>query len=353
MQTTASERNAALDYLRILACWMVVTFHVLGGNLAFLSVESAAWKVSVYYDLLLRTSVPLFFMMSGRLFLSRDRMPSMKMLFTKYILRYSVMWLAWNVFYRMTSIGLHNWVSAGWDVRSFVGIVCTEPKYHLWYLKELVWIYLLVPVLWCAAKNENGKYLGWACALFLLCSVGWNTVLRVSPDEKKWMTMVNGFVKTPAEYAGYFLLGYYLSRKDFSRVCRWLVLAAFAAVVAAGGWMQIAATAETGRSWLVFSNYLTLPVCAGATLLYIFATGYPTRHAPVHGKLLQKLSSYTLFVYLAHPFVLEKMEAWSFARQGMLPEALRVPLVGVVAFVISVVGAAIFHCIPFLRKRLY
>ena len=75
-------RDYSLDILRILACVMVVGIHTTMEGWYNISPRSYNWIVLNFYDTLVRPAVPLFFMISGALFLSKDSI-DIKKLWTK------------------------------------------------------------------------------------------------------------------------------------------------------------------------------------------------------------------------------------------------------------------------------
>lgn len=65
-------RRVEYDLLRITACMMVVMLHVSAFYWTKLSPNCTEWKVINLYDSFVRSSVPLFFLLSGVLFLSKE-----------------------------------------------------------------------------------------------------------------------------------------------------------------------------------------------------------------------------------------------------------------------------------------
>ena len=67
------ERIAYLDFLRCLAIFLVILLHTLVPVVTNTGVYGApSWKLCVALDALTRVGVPLFFMLSGYLMLSRE-----------------------------------------------------------------------------------------------------------------------------------------------------------------------------------------------------------------------------------------------------------------------------------------
>ena len=72
-----------LDILRIMSAFMVVMVHVSAQEWGNVPVNSIEWQTLNVYDCLVIPSVPLFFMISGALFLNENYEISLKKLFLK------------------------------------------------------------------------------------------------------------------------------------------------------------------------------------------------------------------------------------------------------------------------------
>lgn len=79
------EREYNMDYLRIFACFMVIFLHVAAQNWSSVDVTGKQWHVFNLYNSAVRSSVPLFLMLSGKLLLSHGDDFSMKKFFSKNI----------------------------------------------------------------------------------------------------------------------------------------------------------------------------------------------------------------------------------------------------------------------------
>ncbi|NLV90708.1 MAG: acyltransferase family protein, partial [Tenericutes bacterium] len=63
------KRKLYMDVIRIVAIFAVVLLHVAADNFYVFKYTSFEWQVLNVYDSLVRFCVPLFFMISGVLFL--------------------------------------------------------------------------------------------------------------------------------------------------------------------------------------------------------------------------------------------------------------------------------------------
>ena len=97
--TCDTERIWSLDLLRILATFGIVVLHVSGLPAEYADVNELPWKIDISIRILFRWCVPVFFMISGALFLSGEREVSVARLYKKTILRIATCFLFWSAFY--------------------------------------------------------------------------------------------------------------------------------------------------------------------------------------------------------------------------------------------------------------
>ncbi len=209
-----SARNAGLDILRVLACYMVVQIHT--GEFFYITPEGGvlngpgSFWVAIYNSLF-RCAVLLFVMISGYfLFPVKDNLPTF---FRKRFSRVLIPFVIWCVIYAFYQYLRGN---AG-IAATFTNILHIPVNYgtqvgHLWYVYMLLGIYLFAPIvspwLQTAPKSQIQFYLTiWAVSLCL------PYIHQIYPEvwgECFWN-------KTPMLYyfsgmLGFAVLGYYLKR---------------------------------------------------------------------------------------------------------------------------------------------
>lgn len=206
------KRFAALDWLRFLACVLVIVQHVT--EFYYVSPEFTPARtdntfIVGLFNSLSRTSVPLFVIISGFLLLPMKQSTSdfFKRRFTRILYPF----LIWSVVYSIYW-ALKNEISFIRWIQNLLQIpICYEAE-HLWYIYMLIGLYLLVPVLspWLksVSRRELEGYLGiWLFTTFLpyirliFPTIGADVFFNPSPT----FYYFSGFV-------GYFLLGHYFRR---------------------------------------------------------------------------------------------------------------------------------------------
>ena len=178
------ERDFSLDVLRVLACFLVILLHVGvfyyqtkdSSNNVVIVRDSSAYVVG-YMVSWCRTSVPLFFLMSGYLLLPVKM--SLGDFFHRRFSRILYPFLFWCVVY---AVGYA--VIKGSSLTQFLTNIMMIPvDYgtrigHLWYVYTLSGLYLLAPIISPWLENVSKKVLQAAsvkCADdFCCCGIGKN-----------------------------------------------------------------------------------------------------------------------------------------------------------------------------------
>ena len=125
----------------------VVLIHISALFYYKYKVYSYKWKIAYYYNGLSRFSVPIFFMISGALFLKVDI--SIKKIYNKYIKRLFIHLLIWSVIYSFSKIKFSKI-----HLKKFV-ILIIKGHYHLWYLFATIKLYAIIPISRVIARNEK------------------------------------------------------------------------------------------------------------------------------------------------------------------------------------------------------
>lgn len=346
----AEPHNYSLDLLRIFACFLVVLLHVAASQFYSISPSGEEWRVFNFYDTLSRSCVPLFFMLSGYLFLSRETPIDLKRLFIRNILKLLFLYLLWAAFYALDTASLSASGSTGF-LSTFYDAFLT-PKFHLWYLPAAIGLYLLVPFLQGAVQHWNGTFVHYFCLLFF-CTIFYNTLRLLSEIYQgpffSFLETLSVFSPPFSYPLGYFVLGYALGRQSFSNLKWWQPLAAFAALVCLFAFLnrQHALFTNTPSTILYDSNLL--PAFAEAVCLFAFFRKLPIEKLSSGSKfLIFTVSKCTLGIYLLHVFVLEHLSSTFHIRTTSFQPWLSVPLISLLVFGICLLVVCLLKKIPYI-----
>lgn len=347
MEEKQGENNRFLyfDLLRIVACFSVIVLHVSAQYWYYLPVNSGKWLVCNIYDALFRFGVPVFVMISGALFLGRDKENSVRHLFLNNILRLVIVYIVWSVIY------------AAWFLRDTENVdlytffrITVESKYHLWFLPMLVQIYVLIPFLKAAVQKGGEKVLRYAVFLFVcLCIVP--ATLReftFSPELTRILNLIH--LDFLGNYVGYFLMGCYLYRYPPQKKYRkWIYLSGvLGATGAVTGSIVLSRRHGVPESGLFdsFSVFTFLVTCA----IFVFFTSMREfRRDTKIAKGITNLSKDTFGIYLVHVLIIEFMFARGIDSESFI-NVLSIPALSLLWFMIGAVIAGIFRRIPIVGK---
>ena len=130
------------DILRIVSSFSVVLIHTSAKHNK-LNINSNNWKIAFYYNGISRFGVPVFFMMSGALFLNKDI--SFRQICNNYIRRLLTKLIIWSFIYSIYRINLSKKNLPKITLAFFSG------NYHLWlgigFLDVIIELYLVTPFL--------------------------------------------------------------------------------------------------------------------------------------------------------------------------------------------------------------
>jgi len=94
-----TERRWELDVIRIIACFFVVVIHVFAYSVPLDDPKTLEWCISNVTMSIVKSAVPLFFMISGTLFLEKQKI-SLKELYTKNVCKIISVMIVWELFMR-------------------------------------------------------------------------------------------------------------------------------------------------------------------------------------------------------------------------------------------------------------
>lgn len=347
---STTERETSMDLLRIWGSFFVVLTHVAATKWYSTPVTSIEWKIYNFYDTAARCSLLLFFFLSGKLFLGKKEMPTLRQLFSKYILKLVILYFVWGLLYAIDKQGVSVLLSG--NVRQIFRSFAFYPMYHLWYLPAQVGIYLLLPLIWGVAKYEDGKYLGYACLMFFLFGILWKTVTIFVSPENQYVALAGHFSYEWLGYSGFFMLGHYLDKKrPFKVKSRYLFAGYLIVALIATKIGEMDSVAAGYPKDLLYDEY-ALTNFLEAVLLYCAFLNLDLKLSDRKAKAAAIISRCTLFVFLVHPFVINHMEKWFGVSVTSFFPLLSIPVITFVIFAVCSGIAYVALKIPVVNRWL-
>lgn len=357
---TTQSRIVFLDWLRVIACFMVMAIHsaepfYLGGEAPNITAIASRWDMLwiTVTECLCRVCVPLFVIASSYLLFPVSR-PTGEF-FKRRILRVAVPFVVWAAAYIAAAGG-----KLGQMLFNF-----PDEGGHLWFVPMLLGLYILMPLLspW-AEKVSERELRGWI-VLWLFTTTFpflrrlWELKFGAPPfgavpylyGECPWNMFgafhyVSGFI-------GYMLIGLWF--RKFAAEYSWSK--AFAKALP----LWISGVAIIGLPFFFYTDKfpfaapyahavkmeMSIEYCSLGVALTTIAVFMVVRKLDMGGmfyeRLVRPISEASYGMYLLHMFILTPVSVWLIPH---LSTPLAILITAVVTFVSSAVAALVLRRIP-------
>lgn len=349
------KRIIYFDYLRVIAILAVIILHVAAQNFNSLNGRSLTWNIHNFYDGLVRWGVPIFVMISGSLFLSREI--EIKTLYKKNISRLVVVYLIWAVFYAV-AVSLAKFIFAK-EAMSFAVILenIIVSHYHLWFIPMIIGLYMCVPIIREIVKSKS------LTTYFLSISFVFSFLIpqfvNISNDfiGGTFAKYVNKFDTVINEYMGlhfvlgfpfYFILGYYMNNVELTKKQRSTVyilgILGFAATIA----LNAIASWKANEPRQTYYNNFSINVLLEAIAIHTWFKYRAYDHIRLN-TLVSTLAKYSFGAYLVHVFVILVLNELGL-NTLMCSPIVSIPVVSLISIVISFAASWILNKLPIINK---
>ena len=297
------------------------------------------------YIYICRATIPIFYMITGTLYLGREDAPLGKTV--NKALRMLGLFLLWSALYIVREqISFHTY-------HSFNEFYCAlfRGHYHLWFLTAFASAYLFLPVLHSAL---HGKKLPLRYILTLLLVteiVKYNAEMFVPERWRGPLTMITG---DTAPVLIYMVYGYFLSGHSFTGKQVALLTLLEAITIPASVYLTKHYAALFPN--LTSGTMLPQSLMNFMTASFVFAAAkYYAEKTDATFIFLRKLSAVSMGVYLIHPFFIDEIRRLE--AIGRIPalftenlQVLRYPYIFAVITPVSFAASFVVSKIPFLKK---
>lgn len=296
-----NNRIGYLDILRVIAAMMVVSIHSIGYFLLRSNGSDLLSPIMEFLRYAVRGAVPLFFMISGAVWLSPEKEVSLARV-AKAIGRLLVIYFFWNLLYAII-FDFGNYSVWGLLKHTWKG------HFHMWFFEYLLGVYLLIPLFRTMVANEP-RYVPFYVLLFALFGIIVTTANSLPYHNEEIQIITSKVSYELVGFSGYFLTGYWLQSVNFKRSPFFWLILFFAAIGAHYLFVSVVGIIFSGTD--AFSIFVFVECCS----LFLFVKGYLEDYTP--SSLVQSFSSATLGVFLIHPFLIEKMNWYVIGEMPLL-----------------------------------
>lgn len=343
-----NKRVEYFDILRIVSIFFVIVIHVTSVGLRLCETATLAWNVNWLLNSVSRWAVPVFFMVSGALFLEPNRELTLKKLYKKNIFRIVVCIIVWGFLYSLLDQYIYGTLSAKSVLVAVYGIVTGNTGYHLWFLYTLVMLYIAVSLFRLITCNASKRQLEYALLMWGVFSllIGQINAFAAETGFSSDLLPYSPFVI--AGYGGFFLLGYYLTayplKGRIKMAC--YVLACLSVCAIVGGKLILLTV------WEIESATFELPlgVFSGLIAAAIFTLAQNFKVSEAASQVTSFLGQRSFGLYLIHVFFVSLIyHIWNVKPDYCQP-VLAVFISSAGIFVVSLLVSWMLSKIPLLRK---
>lgn len=295
------ERLLYIDWLRLVAALFVVMIHTsemlyLDNSKGVIEYYLGFWNMEI-----VRSAVPLFFMISGALLLRQGYDANPRKMVNKALKVFALM-IIWSFVYALFDYPQ--------TIKELV-YKTIKGHFHFWFFEYLIGIYLLTPLFKAIVEYKDGILERYYLALFVIFGIIIESLQSI-PFCHKWIMDVTTKVHVSwLGFAGYFFLGHYLSTKQF-KVSSWILFIIFVGAVLLQGWFtaNVSLIHSSDKFW-----WLTI---IEATTIYMLFVNAKWMRKPQWSRI-KSFSSLTLGVYILHPLISENIpsEYWTASLYGL------------------------------------
>ena len=318
-----------------------MVLHVSAYNWYDTDVHSFEWQILNFYDSIVRWTVPVFVMISGSLFLSREI--ELKKIFSKYIFRIATAFIFWSAVY-----SLARYVKTGSVIKALATLL--GGHYHMWFLFMISGLYMLVPFMKKIAESKFlTKYFLILAFIFAIILPQTITVLSTFYETEKYggfaSRIFNNFhMEFVMGFTGYFLLGYVLNKIKISfkveRVIYFAGIFGFITTIVMSSLASLIKSEAVG-----FYANMSINVLLESVAVFIFFK----KNFAMKSKLIIKLSKYSFGAYLVHDAIISSLRLFGIHSLSFNP-VFSVPMISIIVFVISFSISGVLNQIPVLKK---
>ena len=334
--------------MRIFSIFAVVVLHIASNE--GVSYTSSEWWTLNTFESLVRWPVPVFVMISGALFLDKER--SIKMILKHNIKRIAVALVFWSVFYAIWDFIVIKRTNS---VKEMIGAVISG-HYHLWYLYMLIGLYFLIPFLHSFVEKGIYKYYIILAFVFAYLLPWLINIVRLKYDSFATVldSVVNNFhLDFLLGYTCYFCLGYFFNKIDIHRSHRFvLYILGITGIIITAVLTAIASNKEGVTTQVFYRNFnvntFFVAVAVFVLTKQLFGNVVPDLKSE---KVLNYCSKCTFGVYLIHPIFIDLVKIINIDSY-INNAAISVVVYSIIVFILSFVLSALLNKLPLVNKSI-
>lgn len=313
-----------IDNARAISTIAVILLHVSAGILhEYNNIPILNWHIGNIFDSSVRFSVPVFFMISGALILSKDYL--LFSFLKKRVLKILPPLLFWSLIYSLFNnfIFKHKPIQIDRFLEIIGKNLLNGSEYHLWFVYTILGIYLFAPILRKWIKHSNNTEIKYFLVIWLI------STLYNKPYNFEYLPNIE--IVNFSGLVGYFVLGYYLLH--FNKKNNFI----FIVLIIIGTTSTILGTYFTslfnGYFKETFYSAYSINVIISSVGVFLLLKNIEIKNQHIQNCLLA-ISKYSYGIYLVHVLVLNCFEKINLNWTIYHP-ILSIPLVTILCLFVS------------------
>lgn len=343
-----TSRTEYFDVLRCAAIVCVVVLHAAAARWPYLEPDTVQWQVLNVYDGAVRFCVPIFFMISGALFLDPSRNVTIQSIVRRSLPRLAISYVVWSGLFALFTAFVITGYAGGWAlVSSWV-----TGHYHLWFLLALMGLYVVTPLLRRICESESlARYFVALAMLFAVVLPMLTPIPRIGPMVATVLDTAQ--VHLVLGYSVYFVLGHLLHTGLLARTgTGWVITAgALATAVTVLSTSLRSVQAGAGDDW--YYGYVTPNVVVASSAVFILAKRWGEKHR-LRGRtsrVVMLVGGCSFGIYLVHP-IFQELLSLAGVTTDAFPAVFSVPVLTALVLIPSLAVAWSLRRIPVVGQYL-
>jgi surface polysaccharide O-acyltransferase-like enzyme len=340
-----------ITVLQVISALAVVLLHANGAFWHYR--DTISWQFNNVIESVFYFAVPIFFMITGATLIDYQDRYDTKTFFKRRFLKVLIPFIFWSLF-GLFFFGFIRGKSYSLDPLSiYNNIVDNKYVSIFWFFIPLICIYLSIPLFAAVDKEKRIKTFKYLAILGIILNILMPFLVSCFSYAFHRRVALNIEVGVVAGYLIYPVIGYLLHKIDLTKKQRIMIY--IAAII--GLLIHIVGTIivskHSGHVDKLFKGYLNLPCLLSSVGVFVFFKYHES------AKLLQKLkksitllAKYTFALYLVHHFVIIQLIDILSPLGIVSTLAIFVPIVFVLASVISIAIIWLIRKLPFGKALL-
>lgn len=327
-------RENNFDLLRICMAFYVVLLHTSASYWNTYLNFSKNFIIMSGLNFLTRCSVPVFFMISGYFMFKRELSIS-KIL--KSAARIYILYIVFTILFAIKNL------NGDYTINNFIECVING-YYHLWFLKNLAWAYLFIPIYKSVIEYKDGYYVKYVILLFLVFGILKYNIQNILPifENSNLSQLFDKFTLYGySDTTLYLFLGYYLGKIKIN-TSSFLLFFIYFIISIIGIALESISLIYLGEvKGIIFDNFGILIFLQSILIFLAF------KNLNIN-KNLNSISNLSLGVYLFHPIFLEKLTSiLNFSNLF-----IQITFLALATFILTAIFVYLIRFIPFIKKYL-